>query len=154
LKHYRGKQLIEEVDAYDLLLHGVRGDMARLENGDTLMVQPIGAQVTIEGMYGDRPLRTARETSLEDALELAGAFCRQLLATCGSSATRSPPKTHHVDSRSFVEWQCGQPAKQLSAFKIQDGDQIHIFPIAPYNESAIYLQGHVLRPGRYSYREG
>jgi len=42
----------------------------------------------------------------------------------------------------------------LSAFKIQDGDQIHIFPIAPYNESAIYLQGHVLRPGRYSYREG
>jgi len=24
--------------------------------------------------------------------------------------------------------------KQLSAFKIQDGDQIHIFPIAPYNE--------------------
>jgi len=42
LKHYRGKQLVEEVDAYDLLLHGVRGDMARLENGDTLMVQPMG----------------------------------------------------------------------------------------------------------------
>jgi protein involved in polysaccharide export with SLBB domain len=44
--------------------------------------------------------------------------------------------------------------KQLAAFKIQDGDQIHIFPIAPYNESAIYLQGHVLRPGRYSYSDG
>ncbi len=44
-------------------------------------------------------------------------------------------------------------ATQLSAFKIQDGDQIHIFPIAPYNESAIYLQGHVLRPGRYSYSD-
>jgi len=36
--------------------------------------------------------------------------------------------------------------KQLSAFKIQDGDQIPPFsPIAPYNESAIYLQGHCLR---------
>ena len=45
-------------------------------------------------------------------------------------------------------------AKQLAAFKIQDGDQIHIFPIAPYNPDAIYLQGHVLRPGRYSYRDG
>jgi protein involved in polysaccharide export with SLBB domain len=45
-------------------------------------------------------------------------------------------------------------AKQLGAFKIQDGDQIHIFPITPYNESAIYLQGHVVRPGRYSYRDG
>src|SRR6185437_16065939 len=27
LKHYRGRQLVEEVDAYDLLLHGVRSDM-------------------------------------------------------------------------------------------------------------------------------
>src|SRR5437870_9303307 len=26
LKHYRGKQLVEDVDAYDLLLHGVRSD--------------------------------------------------------------------------------------------------------------------------------
>src|SRR5258707_13976828 len=71
LKHYRGKQLVEEVDAYDLLLHGVRGDMARLENGDTLMVQPIGAQVTSEGM-GRRPgiYELGGEDSLEDALEL------------------------------------------------------------------------------------
>jgi len=45
-------------------------------------------------------------------------------------------------------------APQLSTFKIQDGDEIHIFPIAEYNQDTIYLQGHVLRPGRYSYREG
>ena len=45
-------------------------------------------------------------------------------------------------------------AAQLAAFKIQDGDIIHIFPIAPYNESAVYLQGHVMRPGRYSYHDG
>src|SRR5438132_5336794 len=44
--------------------------------------------------------------------------------------------------------------KQLEAFKVNDGDQIHIFPIAPYNEDAIYIQGHVLRPGRYSYKQG
>ena len=42
LKHYRGKQLIEEVDAYDLLLHGVGSDLKRLENGDSLLVPPIG----------------------------------------------------------------------------------------------------------------
>jgi polysaccharide export outer membrane protein len=44
--------------------------------------------------------------------------------------------------------------KQLDAFKINDGDEVHIFPIAPYNEDAIYLQGHVLRPGRFSYKQG
>ena len=26
-------------------------------------------------------------------------------------------------------------------------------PIAPYNQDAVYLEGHVVRPGRYSYRE-
>src|SRR6266404_9428258 len=50
LKHYRGKQLVEEVDAYDLLLHGVRSDMRRLENGDTLLVPALGPQVTVDGM--------------------------------------------------------------------------------------------------------
>jgi hypothetical protein len=44
--------------------------------------------------------------------------------------------------------------KQLQAFKVQEGDEIHIFPIASYNENGIYLQGHVLRPGRYSFHEG
>src|SRR5208337_3359199 len=44
--------------------------------------------------------------------------------------------------------------EQLVTFRIQDGDEIHIFPIAPYNQDAIYLQGHVLRPGRYSFHDG
>src|ERR1700730_14758564 len=52
LKHYRGKQLIEEVDAYDLLLHGVGSELKRLENGDSLMVPPMGGQVTGSGRGG------------------------------------------------------------------------------------------------------
>src|SRR5229473_1284041 len=44
--------------------------------------------------------------------------------------------------------------KELSAVAIRDGDEIHIFPIAPSNEDTVYLQGHVLRPGRYSYKPG
>lgn len=48
----------------------------------------------------------------------------------------------------------GSAKKKLDGFKVSDGDEIHIFPIAPYNEDAIYLQGHALRPGRYSYKQG
>ena len=50
LKHYRGNDLVQEVDIYDLLLHGVKGDIHRLENGDTVMVPPLGPEITIEGM--------------------------------------------------------------------------------------------------------
>jgi len=42
----------------------------------------------------------------------------------------------------------------LTSFTVRDGDEIHIFPIAPYNQEAIYLQGHVLRPGKYSFHPG
>ena len=42
LKHYRGNRLIQTVDVYDLLLHGVKIDLQRLENGDTVQVPSIG----------------------------------------------------------------------------------------------------------------
>jgi protein involved in polysaccharide export with SLBB domain len=41
--------------------------------------------------------------------------------------------------------------QKLDSFKVEDGDRIRIYPIAPYNQDAVYLEGHVLRPGRYSY---
>ena len=43
VKHYRGDVLVQQVDLYDLLLHGVRTDIKHLEPGDTLLVPPVGA---------------------------------------------------------------------------------------------------------------
>jgi len=42
----------------------------------------------------------------------------------------------------------------MENFSVKDGDEIHIFPVAPYNTQAVYLEGHVLRPGRYAYQAG
>ena len=156
LKHYRGKELIEQVDAYDLLLHGIRGDLKRLENGDTLLVPPIGPQATVDGMVR-RPAvyELLNETSLDEVLELAGGILPaaalrhievQRLEAHDKRTMLTLDLTPTTDS--------DQLNKQLQAFKIRDGDQVHIFPIAAYNEDAIYLQGHVLRPGRYSYKPG
>jgi len=156
LKHYRGNKLIEEVDAYDLLLHGVRGNPDRLENGDTLLVPPMGPQVTIEGMVRRPAIYELHgEETLDQALELAGGI---LPAAAIQHIEVQRLEAH--EKRTMLSLDLGTSgdrdalAKQLSAFKVQEGDQIHIFPIAPYNPDAIYLQGHVLRPGRYSYRDG
>jgi protein involved in polysaccharide export with SLBB domain len=156
LQHFHGQQLVEEVDSYDLLLHGVRSDMKRLENGDTLRVPPIGAQVTIDGMVRRPAIYELHgETSLADALELAGGI---LPAAALQHIEVQRLEAHQKHTMLNVEvspnTDAAGVAAQLAAFKIQDGDAIHIFPIAPYNESAVYLQGHVLRPGRYSYRDG
>jgi polysaccharide export outer membrane protein len=156
LKHYRGKELIEEVDAYDLLLHGVRGDLKRLENGDTLLVPPIGPQVTVDGMVRRPAIYELHgETSLAEVLELAGGILPT--ATLRHIEVQRVA-THEKRTMLTVELSAegGSEAvnQQLTAFKIQDGDEVHIFPIAPYNQSVIYVQGHVLRPGRYSFHDG
>ncbi|HSZ61779.1 MAG TPA: polysaccharide biosynthesis/export family protein [Terriglobales bacterium] len=80
LQHYRGKQLIEEVDAYDLLLHGIRGDLARVENGDSLLVPALGPTVTIEGMVRRPAVYELRdEKTLLDLVDLISAIAGKRL---------------------------------------------------------------------------
>ena len=155
LRHSRGKELVQQVDAYDLLLHGVRSDLKRLEDGDTLLVPSLGPQVTVEGMVR-RPgiYELLDETSLTDVLALAGgilptAALRHIEVQRVEAHEKRTMLTLDLASTDHDEVD-----KKLQAFEVRDGDQIHIFPIAAYNEDAIYLQGHVLRPGRYSYKPG
>jgi len=156
LKHLRGKQLVEEVDAYDLLLHGVRSDLRRLENGDTLLVPPLGPQVTADGMVRRPAIYELQdEKSLADVLELAGGILPT--ATLRHIEVQRV-EAHEKRTMLALDLSPGGDSeavkKQLDSFAIQDGDEVHIFPIAPYNEDSIYIQGHVLRPGRYSYKPG
>lgn len=156
VKHFRGNQLVQQVDVYDLLLHGVKGDMQRLENGDTVMVPPLGPEITIEGMVRRPAIYEEKdEKSLADALDLAGGLL--------PSAT-----LHHIEVQRLVAHQkqtmlsldvpqndsSGDATRQLESFQIQDGDKIRIFPIAPYSQDAVYLEGHVIRPGKYSFHPG
>jgi polysaccharide biosynthesis/export protein len=154
VKHYRGEQLIEIVDLYDLLLHGVKSNLQRLENGDTVLVPTIGPQVTVEGMVRRPAIYELKdEKNLASVLELAGgllptATLRHIEVqrlTAHEKQTMLSFDLPEVDSDSEV-------TKKLESFEIQDGDRIRVFPIAPYNQDAVYLEGHVTRPGRYSYR--
>jgi len=154
LKHYRGTQLIQTVDVYDLLLHGVKADLARLENGDTVQVPTIGPQVTVEGMVR-RPAiyELLDEKNLASVLELAGG----LLPTA---------TLRHIEVRRIVAHDkqtmlsvdipetgnAVEVTKTLESFEIHDGDRVRVYPIVPYNQDTIYVDGHVVRPGRYTYR--
>jgi len=153
MKHFRGRQEVERIDTYDLLLQGVTPDAKKLENGDTLMVPPIGPQVTVTGMVRRPAIYELNdEKTLADVLALAGGI---LPAAALRHVEVQRLEAH--EKRTMLSLDLtpdSTTAPQLSTFKIQDGDEIHIFPIAQYNQDTIYLQGHVLRPGRYSYHEG
>jgi protein involved in polysaccharide export with SLBB domain len=153
VKHYRGSQLVEVVDLYDLLLHGVKSDLKRLENGDTILVPPIGPQVTVDGMVRRPAVYELKdEKSLASVLELAGG----LLPTATLRHIEVQRVVAH-DKQTMLSFDLpevgndSEVSKKLEAFEIHDGDRIRVFPIAPYNQDTVYLEGHVIRPGRYSY---
>jgi len=156
LKHSRGNELVQDVDVYDLLLHGVRGDIRRLENGDTVMVPPLGPEITIEGMVRRPAIYEQKdEKSLADAVALAGgllpsATLRHIEVQRIVAHEKQTMLTLDVPS----DTPSAEAMKQLESFQIQDGDKIRIFPIAPYTQDAVYLEGHVIRPGKYSYHPG
>jgi protein involved in polysaccharide export with SLBB domain len=154
VKHYRGDQLVQVVDHYDLLLRGVKSGMARLDNGDTVLVPPMGAQVTVEGMVRRPAIYELKdEKNLAAVLELAGG----LLPTAALGHIEVQRLVAH-DKQTMLSLDipkidnAAEVTAKLASFEIQDGDRIRIFPIASYNHDAIYLDGHVIRPGRYSYR--
>lgn len=156
IEHYRGKELLEDVDAYDLLLHGIRGDLKRLENGDSLRVPPLGPTVTIGGMVRRPAIYELNgETNLDEVLELAGGI---LPAAALRHIEVQRMMAHEKRTMLSLDVGAATDKDSLSAtfekFQIQDGDEIQIFPIAPYNSESVYLEGHVLRPGKYSYRDG
>jgi protein involved in polysaccharide export with SLBB domain len=156
LQHYRGTQLVQTVDVYDLLLHGVKMDLRRLENGDTVQIPPIGPQVTLEGMIRRPAIYELRdEKTLASVIELAGGL---LPAAALRHIEVQRLVAHEKQTMLSVDIpeieNASEVAKKLESFEIQDGDRIRIYPIAPYNQDAIFLEGHVARPGRYSFHAG
>lgn len=156
LDHNRGNQTVQAVDVYELLLKGVTSDIERLENGDTVLVPPIGPEVTVEGMVRRPAIYELRdEKTLSDVLALAGG----LLPTATLRHIEVQRVVAH-EKRTMLNLDIpqndnsAQVTQQLDSFQVQDGDDIRIFPIAPYNSDTVYLEGHVLRPGKYSYHDG
>jgi protein involved in polysaccharide export with SLBB domain len=156
LRQYRGKQLVQEIDVYDLLLHGIRSGVQRLQAGDTILVPPLGPQVTLEGMVR-RPAiyELEGEKSLAEALELAGGVLPSGTLRQVDVERIEAHKNRAMLRLDIPESNNEQAVNQaLEDFKIQAGDKIKISPILPYADKTVYLDGHVFRPGKFAFREG
>ena len=151
LDHYRGKKLIDRIDLYEFLLHGTRDNDERLQLGDTLVVPPAGPQVAIWGA-----VRRPAIYEMKDETNLAA-----LLADAGGvtvAASLEHIAVERIDANQQRETisigSSDNEKESIAKFEVKDGDRIHVAPIAPYSERVVYLEGHVVRPGRHPYRDG
>jgi protein involved in polysaccharide export with SLBB domain len=156
-RHYRGRQLIEEVDLYDFLLHGMQKGSARFESGDTLQIPPAGPQVAVSGavkrpaIYELKPGESTLAAVIEDAGGVTAAASLSHITIERIDANQER-ETVTLKADSGRNLQTDRAA--IDTFVIRDGDRIRIAPILPYSERVIYLQGHVVRPGRLPYTDG
>jgi len=156
VKHYRGKQLLGQMDLYDLLLRGVRQGIEQLQPGDTILVPPVGPLVAVTGMVR-RPAiyELLAETQLADVLEMAGGV--------PVSASMDEIKVERIEAHAKrvtlnVKLPVGagdRPLRDMvGSFWVKDGDRVAVSSILPYSDKTIYLEGHVYRPGSYPYQDG
>jgi protein involved in polysaccharide export with SLBB domain len=156
LDHYRGKQLLEQVDVYDLLLHGINGNMQRMEAGDTVEVPPLKGVVTVEGMVRRPAIYELNgEKSLAEVLQLAGG-----VLPSGTLRHVDVERVESHEDRTMLRLDIPeanneqQVTQALDDFKVQDGDKVKITPILPYADKTVYLDGYVSRPGKFAYTDG
>ena len=155
VRHYRGQKLLREVDLYDFLLHGLRMDDERLASGDTLLIPIAGAQVAVFGAVKRPAIYELKgEETLAALLEEAGGAT---VAAALNHITIERIQPNRGRETVSLDQPTGSTSdvtlKSIAAFKIKDGDRVYVAPILPYSERAIYIEGHVARPGKYPYRD-
>jgi protein involved in polysaccharide export with SLBB domain len=154
IRQLRANSLVGEIDLYDFLLNGVSSQTTRLQPGDTFLIPPVTSQVAISGMVRRPAIYELRdEQNLQQAINLAGG-----LMAAASLKDISVERIQTNSGRVMIPVNVPQTdfasAAALGSFKIQNGDQIRIGSIAPYSKDSVYLTGHVLNPGKFSYRQG
>lgn len=156
VKHYRGKALVEEVDLYDLMLKGVSSGEVHIESGDSILVPPIGPQVTVAGKVRRPAIYELRkEQTLDQILDLAGG-----VPVTGEFSRIRVERVQAHERKEMMSVNVSGGAGVQAAddafkrFRIQDGDIVTVLPILPYSNRAVYLEGHVFRPGKFSFKDG
>jgi len=156
VKHYRGKTLVEEVDLYDLMLKGVTSGEVHIESGDSILVPPIGPQVTVAGKVRRPAIYELRnEQTLDQVLELAGG-----VPVTGELNRIKVERVQAHESKEMISVNLAAGTSVQTAdetfkrFHIQDGDVVTVLPILYYSNQTVYLEGHVFRPGKFPYKEG
>jgi protein involved in polysaccharide export with SLBB domain len=147
----RGGSTVDTLDVYDYLVRGDASHDARLQTGDVLFVPVHGPRVRIFGEIA-RPATyemIAGET-LADLLRNAGGF--------EATASRQrilidrivPPEERTATGRDRVTIDVASAALTNStgpAIPLQDGDVVHVFPIAERVRNRIVVEGNVFQPG-------
>ncbi len=144
----RNGRLISTLDLYDLLLKGDTRKDRRLQAGDVVFIPSVKKTASIAGEVV-RPAiyELKNEKSLADLVNLAGGF----LPNAAADASR----VQRIDTKgvmTVVDVDLKVSSGRNS--RLHNGDLLQIFPVLEKQENIVTVEGHLYRPGSYSWYPG
>ncbi len=143
------------IDLYDFLLGGEKSEDVRLQNGDTIFIPLIGPVVAVAGNV-KRPAiyEMAKPMTLAGVLDLAGG-----VTYAGWLQRVQVERVENHQRRIVVDFDISQSPDIDSQDRamdaaVQDGDLVKVFPVSPFEQNVVYIEGHVVRPGKYELKPG
>jgi len=154
----RNGKVVERIDLYTYLLYGKIDQDLRLHDGDALFVPLRGRRVAVQGEVNAPALY---ELKPWDGLHNVIALARGLKPTAYINRIQierivpfeerdSYPeerKIIDVDYKPYME-------DKDKDFRLEEGDVISVFSILDFKMNLVNIEGSVLRPGTYEWKEG
>ncbi|MFC1557957.1 SLBB domain-containing protein, partial [candidate division KSB1 bacterium] len=145
---------VTSVDFYELLLKGRLHSNIHLQEGDVVIVPPVGKRVKINGevkvpaIYEVKP-----DENLEDLMEIAGGFKSSAYLKRIQIWRIVPPQERKIggNHRTIVDINFFDEKHKRST--LFDGDSIVVNPIMNLIDDFVELTGSVKLPGIYSYAD-
>lgn len=151
----RNQQEPVVIDLYDFLLGGDKSEDARLQDGDTIFIPLIGPVVGVAGNV-KRPAiyEMSRSMTLAEVLGLAGGVTH-----AGWLQRLQVERIDNHQKRVVVDFDISGSVEvskigRAADTAIKDGDLVKVFPVSPFEQNVVYLEGHVVRPGKYELKPG
>jgi len=142
----RRGQVVQQVDLYDLLIHGDSSSDILLQTGDVVFIPPQSKSVSIIGEVR-RP--AIYELNKDDDFASIIAMAGGLLPSAYPKST-IVERYNQSNLRSILNIDLSD--KKQRSKKVQAGDYIRILKSSDLYEESITLIGAVTRPGKYQWR--
>jgi len=148
----RGK-LIQHLDLYDLLLNGDTSADARIQPGDVIFVPPIGDTVGVDGevrrpaIYELKKDEREKEYTVQQVLAMAGG----MLPTAYQAKSQLE-RINAIGEKSVID--INLLSATAIAQPVENGDVLRVYSVLDDTENALFISGHVQRPGELQWHAG
>src|SRR3989339_102648 len=153
IKLLRNNQVIQAVDLYQFILHGKKPGDVIMKSGDVVQIPPIGETIAISGNVRRPAIYELKgKTDLNDFIVVLDGGITPTTYLQRLQIERK--KDNRAETAIDIDYADYLKTKDSQPVYLSNLDYITVFSITSTIKNVVYLQGNVIRPGRYELESG